>query len=156
MYIIIYIINYNEYIVMYNIESHSLTITSTTWLNNVPHWYTNCKCTDKKALDEVNEASKVAYAQRALIFFFSSLYTFYNSHIYIFRIIFGILFDLFLFLFFFHPVFFHIFLGSFLTLIIYTSFRYTRLTYTQMRHVYPCDARKYDYGWWYRLNRCMI
>lgn len=53
MYIIIYIINYNEYIVMYNIESHSLTITSTTWLNNVPHWYTNCKCTDKKALDEV-------------------------------------------------------------------------------------------------------
>jgi len=30
MYIIIYIINYNEYIVMYNIESHSLTITSTT------------------------------------------------------------------------------------------------------------------------------
>lgn len=53
MYIIIYIVNYNEYIVMYNIESHSLTITSTTWLNNVPHWYTNCKCTDKKALDEV-------------------------------------------------------------------------------------------------------
>lgn len=44
---------------MYNIESHSLTITSTTWLNNVPHWYTNCKCTDKKALDEVNEALKV-------------------------------------------------------------------------------------------------
>lgn len=30
MYIIIYIVNYNEYIVMYNIESHSLTITSTT------------------------------------------------------------------------------------------------------------------------------
>lgn len=53
MYIIIYIVNYNEYIVIYNIESHSLTITSTTWLNNVPHWYTNCKCTDKKALDEV-------------------------------------------------------------------------------------------------------
>lgn len=74
MYIIIYIINYNEYIVMYNIESHSLTITSTTWLNNVPHWYTNCKCTDKKALDEVNEALKVAYAQRALI---PSLYTFF-------------------------------------------------------------------------------
>lgn len=70
MYIIIYIINYNEYIVMYNIESHSLTITSTTWLNNVPHWYTNCKCTDKKALHEVNE---VAYAQRAInsLFFFT-------------------------------------------------------------------------------------
>lgn len=93
MYIIIYIINYNEYIVMYNIESHSLTITSTTWLNNVPHWYTNCKCTDKKALDEVNEALKVAYAQRALI---PSLYTFFlNLHIYIFisRITSSSLFD---------------------------------------------------------------
>lgn len=81
MYIIIYIINYNEYIVMYNIESHSLTITSTTWLNNVPHWYTNCKCTDKKALGEVNE---VAYAQRAInsLFFF---FTFFKSpYIYIF------------------------------------------------------------------------
>lgn len=155
MYIIIYIINYNEYIVMYNIESHSLTITSTTWLNNVPHWYTNCKCTDKKALDEVNEASKVAYAQRALIFFFSSLYTFYNSHIYISNHF--LYFVRFVFIPLLFPSwFFHIFLGSFLTLIIYTSFRYTRLTYTQMRHVYPCDARKYDYGWWYRLNRCMI
>lgn len=57
-------------IVMYNIESHSLTITSTTWLNNVPHWYTNCKCTDKKALDEVQWGIlKVAYALRAFFFF---------------------------------------------------------------------------------------
>lgn len=110
---------------MYNIESHSLTITSTTWLNNVPYWYTNCKCTDKKALDEVNEALKVAYALRALI---PSLYTLFKSpyiYIYISRITSSSLFD---------------FLWAYLYIYIYfevcTSLRYTRSTYTQMRHIY--------------------
>lgn len=67
-------------IVMYNIESHSLTITSTTWLNNVPHWYTNCKCTDKKALDEVQWGIlKVAYALRAFFYFFIILHVLHFS-----------------------------------------------------------------------------
>lgn len=132
MYIIIYIINYNEYIVMYNIESHSLTITSTTWLNNVPHWYTNCKCTDKKALDEVNE---VAYAQRAINSLFSFFYIFLNPHIYIYlyleplRVLCSIFHEL-IYIYMYICIYFEV----------YTSFRYTRSTYTQMRQI--CSARR--------------
>lgn len=134
MYIIIYIINYNEYIVMYNIESHSLTITSTTWLNNVPHWYTNCKCTDKKALDEVNE---VAYAQRAINSLFFFLHFFKSPYIYILIswTTLGSLFD-----FSWAYIYIHIYMYICIYFEVYTSFRYTRSTYTQMRQI--CSARR--------------
>lgn len=150
MYIIIYIINYNEYIVIYNIESHSLTITSTTWLNNVPHWYTNCKCTDKKALDEVNE---VAYAQRAINSLFIFFTFFLNPHIYI-LISWTTLDSLFDF------SWAYLYIYIYLCIYVYTSTYILRLD-THVPHTHKCvrfaprDATR-TWRLMIRLNRCVI